>query len=211
MKQTEFLSAGTPYWIYDHELAERYDVDRKKLKKLAKELVLIQIRIKALKGPALKREAELIRDVIRESNPACKIIMNDSAELCKELELDGVHLGQSDGSVPAARKILGPDSIIGLTVRSIEEAKEASIPMKCKVVQYIGVGTVYETTTKQGLEAKGLGFIEEILEMFPADAVYPIGGINEQNIGALYDIGIKHCALSSGLFADALKLDDYLA
>jgi thiamine-phosphate pyrophosphorylase len=200
MKQTDLLCAGEPYWIYDHGIAERYDLKRNILRELAKKLTLIQIRIKNLPGPAIIREAALLRDVIRESNSQCKIIMNDSAEICKELGLDGVHLGQSDGSAPDARKLLGADAVIGLTVRSLEEAEEAQMLVKCKLIDYIGVGTVYETTTKPGLEVKGLEFIQEILKLFPAETVYPIGGINESNIQALFDLGVKHCAISSSLY-----------
>ena len=206
MKQTDLLCAGEPYWIYDHGIAERYDLNRETLRKLAKKLALIQIRIKRLPEPAVKREAELLRDVIRESNPQCKIIMNDSAQICKELDLDGVHLGQSDGSVPDARKLLGPDAIIGLTVRSLEEAEEAQMLIKCKLIDYIGVGTVYETTTKPGLEAKGLDFIQEILTRFSPEVVYPIGGINESNIQALFDLGVQHCAISSSLYQEGVDI-----
>ena len=117
-----------------------------------------------------------------------------------KLGLDGVHLGQSDSSVCEARKFLGEDAIIGLTCRSHEEVEAALPLLENGTVDYFGVGTVFQTTTKQGLQAKGLGFIKEVLQKVPSQQLYPIGGITQENAQELYDLGVLHVAICSDLF-----------
>ncbi len=196
----EILQDVKPYWIYDYDVAQRLDVNAEILRIKACELSLIQLRIKSLEAAEKEEIAAFYAKIIREVNPVCKIIMNDSVELCKKLDLDGVHLGQSDCSVCDARKTLGTAAIIGLTCRSHEEVVKALPLLEEGIVDYFGVGTVFQTTTKQGLKAKGLDFIKEILEKVPAEKLYPIGGITQNNAQLLYDLGVIHVAICSDLY-----------
>ena len=202
------LKAVEPYWIYDYEVAQKLDPDHELLRRLAKGLKLIQIRIKSLSGDALRAQAKQYRGAIKEANPSCAVIMNDHIDICQDFAFDGVHLGQGDESVVEARKVLGKEAIVGLTVRSIKEAKEASVLIEDGSVDYIGVGTVFETTTKQGLVAKGPGFIEEVFTLVDTEKVYPIGGINKDNLSKLKGIGVRHVALCSELYTNP-ELKDY--
>ena len=201
----KLLEAGEPYWIYDYDVAQKLDDQGEKLKALVVDLNLIQLRIKSLQGSELKEQARTYACAIRKINPECAIIMNDHIELALELQLDGVHLGQSDDSVIKARETLGAESIIGLTVRSLEEADEAEKLYKDELIDYIGSGTVFETTTKQGLVAKGPGFIQEVQKRIPTERIYPIGGITAGNIDQLKAIDVKHVALCSELFRNSVN------
>ena len=72
-------------------------------------------------------------------------VVNDDIWAAKEAGADGVHIGQSDMDYEQARKILGPDKIIGMTAKTVEQAVQAE-----KLgADYIGVGAVFHTTTKQ--------------------------------------------------------------
>ncbi|MDD7986235.1 thiamine phosphate synthase [Lentisphaera marina] len=194
------LKAVEPYWIYDHEVAQKLDPDYSILKCLARDLKLIQLRVKNLSGDELFKQVEKYNELIKEQNSDCLVIMNDHIQLCQDLNLGGVHLGQSDASVVEAREVLGRDAFIGLTVRSLEEAHEAKILIENNCIDYVGVGTVFETTTKKGLSAKGPSFIEDVFALIEAERVYPIGGINKENINELRGIGVKHVALCSELY-----------
>jgi len=194
------LEAVEPYWIYDYDVAQSLDPKASLLKSLAQDLKLIQIRVKSLEDLELKKQVKTYYDLIKEANPACYVIMNDHVDLCAEFAMEGVHLGQSDDSVFEARKSLGQKAIIGLTVRSLEEAQEAQGLLAQGIVDYVGVGTVFQTTTKQGLKAKGSEFIEEVFKLIPAEKVYPIGGINKDNLSELKKIDVKHVALCSELY-----------
>ncbi|WDE97517.1 thiamine phosphate synthase [Lentisphaera profundi] len=202
------LKANEAYWIYDYTVAGKWDKDGSLLKSLSPGLKLIQIRIKELAGDALFDQAKKYFEIIKASNPDCQVIMNDHIDLCQEMGMDGVHLGQGDDSIVSAREILGESKIIGLTVRSLTEAKVAQDLIEAGVLDYVGVGTVFETTTKQGLQAKGPEFIKDVFTLIEANKVYPIGGINKDNIHLLKAVGVHHVAICSELYKDPI-LDNY--
>jgi len=71
-------------------------------------------------------------------------IVNDSAQLAREADADGVHLGQRDGGVAEARRLLGPDKLIGVSTRTLEQALRA----QSDGADYIGLGSMYPTASK---------------------------------------------------------------
>ncbi len=102
-----------------------------------------QLRLKEVGDDHIRRTAEALMRVCRAHDVA--FILNDRMDLAKELGTDGVHLGQSDGDVRAARALLGPDVQIGVTCHDSRhfamEAGEAG-------ADYVAFGAFYETTTK---------------------------------------------------------------
>jgi thiamine-phosphate pyrophosphorylase len=103
-------------------------------------------------------------------------IVNDDPHLARELSADGVHLGQDDMDPDEAREIVGPDAIIGLSTHSREQIESAAfLP-----VDYISVGPIWETPTKEGRPATGLELIREATAV--ADRPwFAIGGIDSGN------------------------------
>jgi len=75
------------------------------------------------------------------------LIVNDSVDVAREAGADGVHLGQEDMSVVAARDLLGPVPFIGLSIKTVEQARAAPLG----ILDYVGIGGVYGTTSKQNV------------------------------------------------------------
>ena len=103
-------------------------------------------------------------------------IVNDDPYLAMELAADGVHVGQDDMDPAEARRIVGPDAIIGLSTHSREQiAAAAQAP-----VDYISVGPIWETPTKEGRPATGLDLIREAAQIAERPW-FAIGGIDPEN------------------------------
>jgi thiamine-phosphate pyrophosphorylase len=120
---------------------------------------------------------------------ACKLagvpfILNDRPDLAAELGADGVHVGQDDLPVPAARRAAG--GIVGLSTHSRDQIVSAE-PLR---PDYIAVGPVYETPTKPGRPSVGL----ELISFAAQHAAVPwfaIGGIDRSNISAVVEAGAR--------------------
>src|SRR5207247_3526750 len=104
-------------------------------------------------------------------------IVNDDPYLALELRADGVHLGQDDMAPAEARRIMGPDAIIGLSTHSAEQIRAASDAP----VDYISVGPIWETPTKEGRAATGLELIRTAEEIATVPW-FAIGGIDVDNV-----------------------------
>ena len=143
---------------------------------------------------AEKNEALEIKRICHEHN--APLIINDNVQFALEIDADGVHLGQDDMDPAKARKLLGPDKIIGVTAKTVEQAKTA----ESKGADYLGSGAVFGSTTK--LDAKPM--TKELLKEITAAVDIPvvaIGGINEDNAGSLAGTGIAGIAVVGGIFA----------
>lgn len=137
----------------------------------------------------------------RELKPLCDryhvpLIINDSVEIALECDADGVHLGQKDMQLSQARQLLGPDKIIGVSARTVEQARLA----KEQGADYLGVGAVFPTSTKKDAVAITNKTIQDIRQAVDLPVV-AIGGISEQNVKKLQGSGIDGIAVISAIFA----------
>ena len=143
-----------------------------------------------------------IRPMALEAQKMCKeagatFIIDDYVELVKEIHADGVHLGKNDMPVAEARKILGPDFIIGGTANTFEDVKmhyEAG-------ANYIGCGPFRFTTTKEKLSpVLGLDGYRNIVAQMREEGInlpiVAIGGITADDIPAIMQTGVTGIALS---------------
>jgi len=135
---------------------------------------IVQLREKELGRAEIERAASTFRRVC--DTYSAPFIVNDDPELAHACDADGVHLGQDDGSVEAARELLGPDAIIGLSTHS-EAQIEASATAP---VDHISVGPIWETPTKAGRPGVGLELISYAAEHAP-HPFFAIGGIDGGN------------------------------
>ena len=124
-------------------------------------------------------------------------IINDHVNIAKAVDADGVHVGLTDTHVREAREILGDDKIIGGTTNTYEDVLQR-IEENC---DYIGLGPFRFTTTKEKLSpVLGLEVYQAILDRLKEDkkdiAIYAIGGIEEEDIQPILDLGIRGVALS---------------
>lgn len=156
----------------------------------------VQIRIKDCANK------EMLYQLIKQLIAVCKelaltSIINDHPYLVKELNADGVHLGQKDMSITEARSLLGEDIIIGGTASNLDEAKE----LVTKGVDYIGYGPFKFTTTKKNISpVLGVAGYQELLDYFKnkgiSTPVIAIGGIQQKDITPLLNAGVSGIAVS---------------
>ena len=125
-------------------------------------------------------------------------IINDDVELAKKIDADGVHVGQSDMTLLEARKILGPNKIIGVTAKTIEQARIA----EKNGADYLGSGAVFGTSTKKDAKPMELTLFREICKSVNIPVV-AIGGVNESNIDQLENTSLSGVAIVSGIFGKA--------
>ena len=163
----------------------------------------IQLRMKGATDDEVRPIAWKVKEWCRIT---CAVfIIDDRVELAKEVGADGVHLGKSDMSIAEARKILGPDFIIGGTANTFDDVKahhEAG-------ADYIGCGPFRFTTTKEKLSpVLGLeGYREIIAKMKAHDIRLPIvaiGGITRKDIPGILQTGVTGVAMSGCI----LRADD---
>lgn len=118
------------------------------------------------------------------------LIINDNIEIAKEIDADGIHIGQNDISCSQARKLIGNKKIIGVTVANIEEAKKAIKDG----ANYLGVGAVFKSITKSDASVVGINELKRICQ-FSSIPVVVIGGINKNTIPLLKNIKIDGYAM----------------
>lgn len=164
---------------------------------------LIQIREKGLGRRDIERAAGTARRLC--DTYSTLLIVNDDPELARSLRADGVHVGQDDVSPAEAREILGPDAVIGLSTHSEEQiAASASEP-----VDYISVGPIWETPTKEGRPGTGL----DLITFASTEAPHPyfaIGGIDAGNVDRVVAAGAHRICVVRAL-RDAQNPDEVAA
>lgn len=137
-------------------------------------LTAVQLREKNLSEIDLLNFGKQLQIVLKPLN--IPLIINDNVKLCLQLGAEGVHLGQKDGNVIEARKQLGPDKIIGLTINTLLQLKIANdLP-----IDYIGVGAIFPTYNKSDVAVLGLKKLKQFA-YHSKHSIVAIGGINESN------------------------------
>lgn len=125
-----------------------------------------------------------------------KLIINDDVELAKEIDASGAHIGQSDGCPIEARKLLGPNKIIGLSIETLRELKMAN-HLTC--INYVAASAVFLSKTKPECKTYwGLDGLSQFVKL-STHPVIAIGGINEKNLEILMNTGISGVAVIGAL------------
>jgi thiamine-phosphate pyrophosphorylase len=151
---------------------------------------IVQLRVKRGSDEAILRGAERYAAVCAQSGAL--LIVNDRPDLATRAGADGVHIGQEDMSLGQARAIVGEGLLVGLSTHSRSQVDRS------EGADYIGVGPVYETPTKPGRPAAGLGLVQYAA----ANARVPffaIGGINASNVDHVVSAGAERIAVVRAL------------
>ncbi|MGN0494847.1 MAG: thiamine phosphate synthase [Lachnospiraceae bacterium] len=154
----------------------------------------MQIREKELSYDSFLALAKEVKKVTDEYH--VPYVVNDEVEIAKEIDADGVHIGQSDKALVEARKILGPDKIIGVSTQTVEQAIEA----EKNGADYLGVGSIFTTSTKLDADDVSLETLRAICDAVSIPVV-AIGGIKADNILKLKETHVDGVAIVSGIFA----------
>lgn len=150
----------------------------------------IQLRDKQLADRELLDRARRLRQTTQGTSTL--FLMNDRADLAALARADGVHVGQDELTVHDARAVVGPQSLVGVSTHSIEQARQAVLDG----ANYIGVGPTFTSQTKQFDQFVGI----ELLQQVAAEIRLPtfaIGGIDANNLSDVLETGIQRIAVSA--------------
>lgn len=161
---------------------------------LDKGVNFLQIREKDLEEESFEREARALKALCGAYR--VPFVVNDSVELAIAIDADGAHVGQSDIKGRDIRKMLGEDKILGISAGTVEEAQAA----ERAGADYIGVGAVFSTTTKEKRQPLSVDVLQKIAGSVSIPVV-AIGGINLENMDLLKDSGVDGVAVVSAIFA----------
>lgn len=152
----------------------------------------IQLREKEIPDDQFLAMACELRELADETNRL--LIINDRPDIAAIVGADGVHLGQNDLPIAEARRLLRPGAIVGRSTHNIQQARAAVT----EGADYIGVGPMFETATKDAGPIAGVKFLKQVLAEVSIPVV-PIGGITTANIGKLVAAGAQRVAICSGV------------
>lgn len=153
---------------------------------------VVQLREKKAETLDFYNLALKVKEITQKYN--VPLIINDRIDIALAIDADGVHVGQSDMPAKTARSMIGEDKILGVSAANIKEAKKAQRDS----ADYIGVGAVYPTNTKDNATSVPKKELKEIVKSVDIPVV-AIGGITQENAHKLNDCGIDGLSVVSAI------------
>lgn len=182
------------YLVTDRDLCTHHSLNSVIEASVRGGVSIVQLREKSASTKEFIQLALEIKNILEKTN--IPLLINDRIDVALAVGADGVHLGQSDMPADIARKILGENAIIGLSIESFEQINE--IPLAANI-NYIGVSPIFETPTKTDTKGafgiQGLGQIRKMTSL----PLVAIGGINESNAESVIRAGADSLAIVSYL------------
>jgi thiamine-phosphate pyrophosphorylase len=162
---------------------------------------LVQLRDKVAQTRTLVEEARTLKSALGSGIP---LIINDRVDVVLASGADGVHVGQDDMAVEDARRLLGPNAIVGLSIKTLAQAEAAPIDL----LDYVGIGGVFATTSKNNPDPPiGVYGLARIAGVFrkraPKLPLVAIAGIDGTNAADVIDAGADGVAVISALSREA--------
>ena len=162
---------------------------------LANGATFLQLREKNATHEEIVAKAKAIKPIAKKYG--VPFVIDDDIYAAKEADVDGVHIGQNDASYEKAREVLGEGKIIGMTVKTRQQAENA-IRLGA---DYVGMGAVFHTSTKKDAKDMSGETLLELAGMMEDIPVVAIGGISYDNCDYLKDTGVDGIAVVSAIFA----------
>jgi hydroxymethylpyrimidine kinase/phosphomethylpyrimidine kinase/thiamine-phosphate diphosphorylase len=183
------------YVLTDTELRPERSAEEIVKAALAGGARIVQLRDKRHSTAVLVPLAKRLRE--RAHATGALFIVNDRVDVAVAADADGVHLGPDDMDPRDARRLLGPDRILGVSVSTVAEAAPVAA-----VASYLGVGAIFGSATKSDAGPPvGVERIREIRRAFPKHPIVAIGGIQRENIGDVIAAGADAAAVVSAVVA----------
>lgn len=186
-KELMLYAVTDRHWLGEETL---YDQVKKALDGGA---TFVQLREKELDREYFLAEALEIQKLCREYG--VPFVINDEVSIAKDIDADGVHVGQSDMEAMDVRKVLGPDKILGVSAQTVEQA----ITAEKHGADYLGVGAVFATGSKDDADDVSHETLKAICEAVSIPVI-AIGGITKDNVSELVGSGICGVAVISAIF-----------
>jgi thiamine-phosphate pyrophosphorylase len=187
------LADAQLYWLCDpHGL--KHDLEWTVRQALVGGVDVVQLRDKKSTDRQILEIARRIREWTRDAGAL--FIMNDRPDLARLAMADGVHVGQEELTVRDARRILGPEGIVGVSTHSIEQARSATFDG----AEYLGVGPVFPSETKSFERFVGLELVREVAVEITLPC-FAIGGIDLSNAQQVAQAGARRIAVSRAISA----------
>ena len=182
-----------------YAVTDRHWLDGRTLYEVVKESLdggatFMQLREKTLDEETFYQEAVELQALCKEYG--VPFVVNDDVDIAVRMDADGVHVGQSDMEAGNVRALIGPDKILGVSASTVEQAKLAEE----RGADYLGVGAVFPTGSKDDAEEVSFETLKEICEAVSIPVV-AIGGITEGNTPELAGSGICGIAVISAIYA----------
>lgn len=159
-------------------------------------VTLLQIREKERSTREYIHLASQVHELAKRYN--VPLLVDDRVDVALAVDAEGVHVGQTDMPVDIARRLLGPDKIVGATAKTVPQALEAWQ----QGADYLGVGAIYPTTTKVVTVITSTETLADICAAVPIP-VNAIGGLNRDNLGVLKGTGIRGICVVSAIMKAA--------
>jgi len=188
------VTAPRLYVILDRSVAGGRDLDAILAGALDGGAEMIQLREKTWPSGTLFPLAQRLRARCRAAG--VPFIVNDRVDLAVAVDADGVHLGQDDLPPAAARALLKPGMILGLSTHSVEQAKAA----QAAGADYVAVGSMFPTATKPEFQLVGPALARQVRPVVRVPLI-GIGGITPENVGDVIAAGVDGVAVISAVCA----------
>ena len=192
MNKQELLTKIQLYVIADKKTCGDKNIEEVVCRAIEGGAEMIQYRDKESDDANFLKIASKLKDICKETN--VPFIINDRVRIALQTDADGVHLGQEDLSIREARGNLGSEKIIGKSARTIQQAKQAEE----EGADYVGVGPIFHTLSKQINKPIGLHIIHEAKDTLKIP-FFSIGGINLRNLDQVIQAGGKRIAVISAV------------
>lgn len=170
---------------------------------VAAKVSVIQLRDKSLPDDQLLKCAETLTGLTRPEGVLS--IINDRVDLAIAVDASGVHLGQEDLPIQAARRIAGPDRLIGVSTHNIAQARQAVM----QGADYIGIGPTFPSQTKKFQQYAGLEYVRQVAGEITLPG-FAIGGINSENVCQVVEAGLRRVAISAAVPEDPAGLFSFI-
>ncbi|MDO5155114.1 MAG: thiamine phosphate synthase [Eubacteriales bacterium] len=194
--KVEAVEKRERYTLY--AITNRQDASKETMYEQVKQAILggatcIQLREKNVDAALFLEEAIALEKICHEAGVL--LIINDNVDIAIKSGADGVHVGQDDGSVREIRKRTGEQFIIGVTAKTVDQAKQAYE----EGADYLGVGACFASPTKTDAKRITVQQLREIVDSVPIPVV-AIGGITKENMVRLKGVRLAGLALVSAVF-----------